>query len=334
MESPVRKIPSHEELKETLNAFGGDKVPQPNLYHEEKEKIDEWKREESPKQVPLPQFKTAEDLIMMVIKGNIVGTIITGQGGLGKTHLTLGLVKAKLSADKWEYKNGFTSPLAFYKFLYENRTKEILILDDIEGLFSTPTGIALLKGALGKVEGKRIVQYNTTSDKAEGIPPTFILKSRLIFLCNQTLNSNDPNKQALLSRVLHYNIKFTHSEILTILNTILEDKKELSSAEKKSVLDILTKETSLATVNLNIRTLENLIQIVQYDEKGAGEIFKATREENHDETVYLTIAEKYDTISAQLHHFTEKTGKGRATFYRIKKRLQEKGYSVAKSHKK
>ena len=62
--------------------------------------------------------------------------IFYGEGGLGKTFLTINEVKKLLKPSEWDYFNGYSTPLSIYEILYDNRNKKLIILDDIEGLFN------------------------------------------------------------------------------------------------------------------------------------------------------------------------------------------------------
>ena len=253
---------------------------------------------------------------------------MTGEGGIGKTYLAIETVKQELQSDEWEYRSGFTTPLAFYKFLYKFRDKKLLLIDDVEGLFDNPKAIALLKGALWDTNGKRLVHYDTTSEKAADVPSVFALNAHLIFLCNRIPKANDVNVSALLSRAVTYEIHFSHAEKIRIMKNILDARKDLDKKAKAMVLTILEAETSVATKDMNLRTMEKLIAYVRYSPEQALALFKETSENDEDIQTVVELMEGSLSISAQAVEFSKRTGKSRRTYFRIKKKLKHHSAKV------
>ena len=106
------------------------------------------------------------------------------------------------------YLNTYTTPLALYKYLYDNKDK-LIVLDDVMGLFNNEKTLALLKSALWEVDGKRLITMNTTSRLLEGYPLIFEFKGQVIFLSNR-IKENE-HITALLSRTEKYIIDFTRT---------------------------------------------------------------------------------------------------------------------------
>ena len=290
----------------------------------ERKVISDWKLLKPQPMTDIAEFEIAKHLLLVTIRGHSISTIITGDGGIGKTYLTVSLIKSELKSEEWEYKNGFTSPLAFYKYLFHNANKKLLILDDIEGLFGNEVGISLLKSALWDVDGKRLIQYDTTSEKANDVPSIFELKARLIVLCNKIPNIFEKNMTALLSRTVHYELLFSRQQILAIIKHILYSKSEVSKAQKDRVWEIINKETTEATNSMNIRTMEKLIAFVRYNPEKALDLFRHTTTENDDEALILKFMNANLSTEKQAERFFNETGKSRRTFFRIKKRLSAK----------
>jgi len=294
--------------------------------------ISQWKTKQI-KSINIPEFNTAKDLINVTLQNFSHATLIEGEGGVGKTFLTIETVKENIKPDNWVYKSGFTSPLAFYKFLYRNRNSEIIILDDVEGIFNNLTSLAILKRATYETAGKRLIFYDTTSHKADNVPPVFEFKARLILLCNRIPNKHLPDTAAFLSRVIHYAVYFTYEQKLEILNQILMGRGDLDGENKKLVFEIIKAETSFATQNLNIRTLEKLISFVKYDSEKAKHLFNETISVNEEEEAIGELLKTSMTTDEQINIFFKLTGKSRSTFYRIKKRVLQKISIDAKNAK-
>lgn len=285
--------------------------------------ISEWKAEKI-KAVAIPEFDTAKDLIRITLKGLSYATVIEGEGGIGKTFLTVETIKEELKPDEWVYKSGFTSALAFYRYLYQNRNAKIIIADDVEGLFNNPTSLSILKRATYDTTGRRLIFYDTTSEKAEGLPSVFELKARLIILCNRIPNTDEPNVSAFLSRTIHYELEFSHQQKKDIIKHILTQKKDLSKEHKDLVMEIIDKETSVATKDFNIRTMEKLIAYVKYSPQKATDLFKQTTPKDDDEETVLRLMASDWSAEQQANEFFKNTGKSRRTYFRIKKELTKK----------
>jgi len=280
----------------------------------------EWKEKKTDYKI-LPEFETAHELIKCLLKTkHYSGFLLTGEGGLGKSVLTLSSVKKNLKPIEWEYSNGYTTPLALYQFLYNNREKKLIILDDVEGIFNNKLSLAILKGALWDSDGKRICQYSSKSDKAK-MPERFVMKANIIILCNHIPKENDASTRAMISRTIFYKMCFSFEQKMKICKGFIHDDKTLTHQNRYDVLEILCEEVNEATRDFNFRTLRKLIAFVQYNKDRARALFQATTEIDELKKVYLEVSRKYDVIKNQVYIFMEKTGKSRRTFFRIKKEI-------------
>src|SRR3990167_3840012 len=159
------------------------------------------------------QLKLIEHLIKTVLSTTrYYSFFLYGQCGIGKTVTTLTVIKQNVPQQEYIYQNGYTTPLSLYEFLYKNKDKKVIILDDMEGLFSNLKALALLKAAVWPVQGIRTIHYNSTTTYLEEqeIPKQFILNAKLIILCNIIPRITAPDIQALINRVLLYEISFSY----------------------------------------------------------------------------------------------------------------------------
>jgi len=276
-------------------------------------------------------FDTAKNLIKITAKGYANATLLIGEGGLGKTYLTLQTLHelGLKPMQDYIYFNTYTTPLALYKFLYEHKDK-LIIFDDTEGIINDRKAVTILKAILWDVNGKRIVNYNTTSDKANDVPSVFEFEGKLIILCNKIPNEKDISMKALLSRTLFYRVNFTYNQKLEIIKKILESKKELNESEKKEIFKIIKDNTDITTINFNLRTLERLISYYKYDKSKAEELFKKTTYRDETLAVVSDIIRnlKHLTVNEQVKIFAELTGKSRRTFFNLKKKLKNRGLKI------
>jgi hypothetical protein len=281
------------------------------------QEIKEWK-EEKTKFHSVDEFEIAQELLKCLYSTiNYDGFLMYGEGGLGKTILTISSVKANFKPEEWEYSNGYITPLALYEFLYLNRNKKVLILDDVEGIFSNKLALAILKGALWESEGKRICQYSSKSEKAT-MPEKFVMKAKIIILCNNIAKENDVSIRATLTRVITYKMNLAFQQKIKICKEFVA-KEKVSEDIKKQVYEIIDSKVNEATKDFNFRTLRKLIAFVNYDSAKAVQLFEATTETDEDKEAYLQVITQTDVVNSQIKLFIEKTGKSRATYFRIKK---------------
>ncbi|MDP8216010.1 MAG: hypothetical protein P9L98_01645 [Candidatus Kaelpia imicola] len=286
--------------------------------------IDEWKKLKFANYVDIPEFNIPKNLIKVTLNTKEYNALIFyGEGGLGKTVLAINRVREILEPDDYEYYNGYSTPLSIYEILYRARNKKLLILDDIEGIFGNPVATSILKGALWESGGKRLIQYNTKSEKAEGLPDIFEFKAKLIILCNKIPNQQDIGVSAMISRTVSYEFKLSFEQKIEIIGKLIDSRKDLSMKQKQECLKLIKEETSEATRNFNFRLLKKAIAFVKEDKANAKELFKATVEKDEDKEIVLKLMKSDLSVSEQAVHFWQRTGKSRRTFFRIKKEVSK-----------
>ncbi len=294
-------------------------VKTPEQKESEKE-IQEWKEEKTHFH-SVKEFWIAQELLKVLYSTNQYhGFLILGEGGLGKTILTITSIKENFKTTDWEYSNGYTTPLSLYEYLYLNRNKKIIIIDDVEGIFNNKISLSILKGALWESEGKRICQYTSKSGKVT-MPSKFVMNAKIIILCNHIPRENDVSTRATLSRVLSYKMSLTFQEKMSICKRFV-NQENLKRNIIKRVTKILETKVNEATKDFNFRTLRKLIAFVKYSSEKAEELFEATTETDEDKEVYLEVIKISARVKEQIILFHERTGKARATFFRVKKSIK------------
>ncbi len=315
----LKKILENTAKESGLKINGEIAVLKSDEQREADKEIKEWK-EDKTKFHSIKEFKIPKELMKCLFSTNQYnGFLMIGEGGLGKTILTINSVKDNFKSNEWEYFNGYITPLAFYEFLYNNRNKKVIIIDDTEGIFSNKLALSMLKGCLWEAEGKRICQYSSKSDKAN-VPSMFVMEANIIILCNEISKENDISTRALLTRLLFYRMDLTFKKKIEICKRFVKDEN-LKKNEFEKVNYILDNKINEATKDFNFRTLRKLIAFVRYNLGKAEILFEATTEVDEDKKSYLESVKKLTLVREQIKYFIEKTGKSRATFFRIKKNL-------------
>lgn len=283
-------------------------------------------------------YTEMDAVCQMVCAGISNGALIWGEGGTGKTFRC---IKHCVDANvEWEYLDSFATPASLYAFLYKNKDKDVLLIDDLASFLSDVKILAFLKAALwASVGNKRIVNYESTKimkdEKGKLIPKKFEMNARIIIITN-SLDKKSPHIRAVLSRINEVELDIPRDELLRILEKIAESPYEdLDLGERMQVFRFLKDNTSNSTEDLNIRTMFKLFQYRRYAKvAGNPNLFDilGLKILKRDETLVVVEALLNDssflTEDDRINKFVELTKKTRATYYRLKKRLTKQGKSV------
>lgn len=219
------------------------------------------------------RFNFIEEVVDMVVSGESKSVIITGDGGLGKTHTVMdrlkssGLKEAEITgvegneaeitrgAGDYVVVKGFITSRALYELLYENHDR-LIIFDDCDSVWEVPTSVSLLKAALDSYE-TRILSW-LTALTSSATPRQFEFTGRIIFVSNFQLAELD---QAVLSRCLYVDVSMTSEEKIERIRYIAPKvRTDMSAAAKREVIDLLS-EVRDQIGDLNIRTFLKACEI-------------------------------------------------------------------------
>lgn len=234
------------------------------------------------------RFEFMEQLINMTLNGKSRALIISGPGGLGKSHTVMAEIKkhglvaasymepAKPSNDRDEDDlvddivdaamiggdfiviKGFSSPAALYRTLYEFREKTI-VFDDCDNIMRHPDAINLLKAALDTTR-ERYVHWNSQPIGGSDIPRMFCFTGQVIFISNMAVSKID---QALRTRAFVIDLQMTQDQRLQRMEKVLDSvaaENDLDENVVKDAYDFLT-EFKDKVKDLNFRSLLNVAKI-------------------------------------------------------------------------
>ena len=284
------------------------------LQHEEMAKL---KTGETP--VIDGYYWVIDQFVRIIGTGHTNCLILSGKAGMGKTFRVIRV----LSKDgiEFQYNAGCKSPLALYKYLYEHRNDELIIMDDVYGLVDDERALAVLMAASWSATGERILSWDTTSGKLDDVPPKFQFTSRIIICINNV--EDNPKVRALASRSLHVEINFTYKQILAIMGEIArQPKQNLTIEERITLVNWLKQNTSESTVEFDLRTQQKLEQVFGYDKTNwerLGAVLVAKKNEPMEVVKELMISGK--SVGEQEIEFHRRTGQSRATYHRHKQVL-------------
>lgn len=258
--------------------------------------------------VPRPEFTIAErfdfleNLAQMSIDGTAVAVLVTGEGGLGKSHTIMAAIKAAgltmttdfqppATKDKKEAKSedseseddeddeedvewinpgqvhlvkGYSSPKGLYRTLYENNGK-LIVFDDCDSIQKNADAVNILKGALDSSD-ERWVAWGAEEARPQrgkrALPQSFQFTGRVIFISNWSQQRVDPN---LKTRCFRVDLTMTQAEKIERMHFIIAQptyQPNISAEVKQEALEFLDENKDVATA-LSIRSLNETIKFRQ-----------------------------------------------------------------------
>ena len=219
------------------------------------------------------RFGFLSDMIVMLANGDQPSVVVTGPGGLGKSHtVTTTLKKAGLKdmsiLDDYEIganvpKNafvvikGYSTPKGLYRTLYENRNS-IIVFDDCDSVLKDTVSLNLLKGALDSYS-KRIISWRADI-KDEDLPTSFEFKGRVVFISNMSSTQLD---QAIISRSMSVDVTMTTEQKVERMRHLVTEQSFMPDFDLVSKNDALNLIASLAdsVKELSLRTLIQVTKI-------------------------------------------------------------------------
>lgn len=220
------------------------------------------------------RFNFVRQMVGMVASKTIASAVITGQGGLGKTHTVLkeldatGLtnvtelasfeIGAKIaSRNSYRIIKGFSTAKGLYRALFEGNGM-VLVFDDCDSVLKDPVALNLLKGALDSYS-ERYISWNADI-RDEDLPRSFKFDGAVIFISNMDLDGID---QAVRSRALCVDVSMTEEQKVERMMEIIKDKDfmpEVDAVAKTESIEFI--QSILKSINnLSLRSLIATIKI-------------------------------------------------------------------------
>lgn len=210
------------------------------------------------------RFEFMRDVVTMVANGHTVSAIISGSGGLGKTHMvreTLEGIGLKKGLD-YHVVKGFTSARGLYETLYNNNGR-LTVFDDCDSALKDRISASLLKAALDSYSVRDISWLVKSATMDATIPLNFEYDGRIVFLTNKLVHELDG---PLVTRSLVVDLQMNRDEILERMEQILPTVQDFSMPDKIRAMEFI-RQVAPQIRNLSLRTLLMVLRIMKANPK-------------------------------------------------------------------
>lgn len=220
------------------------------------------------------RFDFVTKMVDMVASKTIASAIITGQGGLGKSHTVVKALKDKGFADVTDLASfeegatirssksfriikGFSTAKGLYRTLFEGNNMT-LVFDDCDSVLKDPVALNILKGALDSYSD-RYISWNSDM-KDDDLPRSFKFEGTIVFISNMELDRID---QAIRSRAMCVDLSMTQEQKIERMEVIAESAEflpEYDAYTKKMAIGFI-KDIQDKVSNLSLRSLIATVKI-------------------------------------------------------------------------
>jgi hypothetical protein len=220
------------------------------------------------------RFEFVGDMVLMLANGDQASVVVSGPGGLGKSHTVTAALEAAGLADvtvldefqvgsvlntakSYRVIKGYSTPKGLYRTLYENKDG-VVVFDDCDSVLKDPVSLNLLKAALDSYD-RRIISWRADM-RDEELPQSFEFKGRVIFISNLPSEALD---QAIISRSMAVDLSMTSEQKIQRMQFLLDQPNFMPEYDKRFKQDALNLIDSLrdSVKELSLRTLIQVTKI-------------------------------------------------------------------------
>ena len=246
--------------------------------------------------------------------------IVEGPPGWGKTTA----VESALSLLEMEssHLGSYSTPLNLYNFLFEH-VNEIVLLDDVSGIFTDQSAMAILKAATWPSRaGRRMLRWGSTSAKAA--VSEFEFTGKLVIVCNSFPTT--PDGEAVRSRSYARRIDLNLVEAKRLLGLAAQDRLQFSKPKlAEAVAGYLIEHLDESNLSLvSFRTLRKGYRLAEVHPDSWRDLFSAVLPKNSvgPEVLVRELSRGRMAVSEQARVFQERTGLKIRSFYNYRKDAQ------------
>jgi hypothetical protein len=223
------------------------------------------------------RFGFLADMVTMLAKKDQASVVVTGPGGLGKSHtVTTTLAKTGLlditgldigddaPTNSYRVVKGYSTAKGLYRTLYENRNS-IIVFDDCDSVLKDSTSLNILKAALDSYS-RRIISYNADIRDTD-LPNAFEFTGGVVFISNMNSTLLD---QAIITRSLAVDLSMTSEQKIERMKHLLSQEDFMPEYDLVSKNDAMSLISKLAdsVKELSLRTLIQVTKIRKSNPNG------------------------------------------------------------------
>jgi len=265
-------------------------------------------------------YKTPREFIKSVISGHTTSLILLGKQARGKSYLTIETLNNGKA--KFKYFSGFTSPMALYKLLYENKEADTInVFDDTQGLMSNKEALPLMLNALYSITPTRKIMWNTTSGKLGNVPTTFTYEARTILITNEL--PKNINSTLILSRCLPYTFNPSNRELLAMMYEIAKQSNDIPAEKRTEIVDFMKGYADGTCLNFDLRTQKHIENLFRYDKINWKELAMPLLSRDEKLVLLKQLLKECLTITEAQEKWCSQTSMCRKSFFNLKHQLNE-----------
>ena len=218
--------------------------------------------------------------------------IISGPAGLGKSY---GVLKIAALLEQRGRKvtviKGFVRPTGLYKVLYENRSREhVVIFDDSDSIFNDEDAMNLLKSACDMTRKRTLhwlAETRMEDESGERLPNKYEFEGSIIFITNYDFdaiikkgNRLAPHFEAMISRSIYLDLAMhTVRDYMVRIQMVIEEgmlrDAGLSDFDSAELMMFVEKNCSRLR-ELSLRMVIKIANLMRMDRQDWQRLAKVT----------------------------------------------------------
>lgn len=283
-------------------------------------------------------------LTHLVADGDLSGLFVIGPGGLGKTHaIRAALEERGVTPGVF---NAHASPYGLYCEFYHRRKERVLLLDDLEQIYTSLPCLSLLRAALWGMRDAsgamvRTVSWTSPIGKDDEVPASFQFHGGLIMTANRVPKRSEIF-ESLRTRVATVKFDVGAKDVFLFMRRICRGGRQVFDSQRGETVRIAEDECAAVIDFLELKEATDLRMLdhalVLWNRHGEGDQWKrllevilasaprASREKRRRQSEDELVEALLDDVSLsgreRVERYQEATGKSRASFFRRQRRLR------------
>jgi len=266
--------------------------------------------------IVLQEYEQLATYLQSFARGDFDLLLIIGRSGTGKSEAvksTLGLSGSSKRASQHSsvlYVEGHMGSFGLYRQLYAHRDQPVVI-DDFDRLHTRVDCVRLLKPLCNGAPVKRITWFSNATVHSSDLPESFTTKSRVVLITNDWRSLNE-DVRALEDRAIIIDFAPSNATVHRYVGEWFEDRE---------VYDLIGQVVETAP----LLSMRHYIKGRSLRRAGLADWRQTVLQMVLGDPVLSAVARLQtvacDGESDRVERFTSMTGRSRATYFRMKKKL-------------